>query len=83
MRSNMTLTSLVECLASVEPVELEGMRLLKAHSGTGLMPQLPREKIKTAMIEIIEYTGRCQKTLGRLKKLTAIPLMVEQIGFAL
>lgn len=81
--SNISLKTLVENLSGVEPLELEGMRLLKAHSGNSLMPELPREQIKSAMVEVIEYTGRCRATARRLKKATAIPLMIEQIGFAL
>ena len=59
------------CLADAAPVDLLGMRLLKA------CPQpadLPRETLTQAVVEIIEYTGRCQAAAQRLSQLAPIPL---------
>lgn len=74
--SGISLETLHDCLASVEPVDLQGMRLLKARpSSTGLFPQnVPRELIKEAVIELVQYTERCNATARRLRNLAPIPL---------
>jgi hypothetical protein len=67
----MTSELLRDCLADAAPVDLLGMRLLKA------CPQpadLPRDTLTRAVVEIIEYTGRCQAAAQRLNQLTPIPL---------
>ena len=74
--SGISFETLHECLASVEPVELQGMRLLKAcPTATGLFPQnIPRATVKEAVIELVQYTERCNATARRLHNLALIPL---------
>lgn len=74
------------CLTSVEPVALQGMRLLKAHPPTtGLFPQnVPRALVKEALIELVQYTERCNTAAQRLRNLAPVPLLtVEQWEFGL
>ena len=84
--SGISFEALHDCLASVEPVDLQGMRLLKAcPTATGLFPQnVPRAKVKEAVIELVQYTERCNSTARRLRNLTSIPLLtIEQLEFGL
>ena len=74
--------TLRDCLARVEPVDLQGMRLLKAcPPAAGLFPQnVPRATVKEAVIELVQYTERCNAAVRRLRNLSPIPLRnVEQI----
>ena len=75
--SGMSLETLQDCLASIEPVDLKGMRLLKACPPTaGLFPQnVPRATVKEAVIELVQYTESCNATAHRLRNLTPIPLI--------
>lgn len=78
--SGMTVESLRDCLAATAPVDLLGMRLLKqrleqARPQPGLYPtDLPRETLKAAVSEIVDYTGRCAAAARRLSHLAPIPL---------
>lgn len=73
--SGMTVESLRDCLAATAPVDLLGMRLLKACPQPGLYPtDLPRETLKAAVSEIVDYTGRCAAAARRLSHLAPIPL---------
>ena len=83
--SGLSLEHLHDCLASVEPVDLQGMRLLKAHSNTGLFPtNVPRETVKKAVIELVQYTERCSTTARRLRNLSPVPLLtIEQLEYGL
>jgi hypothetical protein len=73
--SGMTVESLRDCLAATAPVDLLGMRLLKACPQPGLYPtDLPRETLKEAVSEIVDYTGRCAAAARRLSHLAPIPL---------
>ena len=84
--SGISLETLTECLTSVEPVNLQGMRLLKAcPTATGLFPQnVPRETVKEAVIELVQYTERCNATARRLRNLAPVPLLtIEQLEFGL
>ena len=74
--SGISLETLQDCLASIEPVDLQGMRLLKAcPTATGLFPQnVPRATIKEAVIELVQYTERCNAVAHRLRNLAPIPL---------
>lgn len=73
--SGMTVESLRDCLAATAPVDLLGMRLLKACPQPGLYPtDLPRETLKKAVSEIVDYTGRCAAAARRLSHLAPIPL---------
>ncbi|MEO1643607.1 MAG: hypothetical protein AAFR67_00360 [Chloroflexota bacterium] len=84
--SGISFEALQECLASVEPVDLQGMRLLKACPPTiGLFPQnVPCATIKEAVIELVQYTERCNSTARRLRNLSPIPLLtIQQIEYGL
>ena len=84
--SGISFEELQDCLASVEPVDLQGMRLLKAcPTATGLFPQnIPRETVKEAVIELVQYTERCNSVARRLRNLAPIPLLThEQIEYGL
>lgn len=73
--TGMTVESLRDCLAATAPVDLLGMRLLKACPQPGLYPtDLPREALKEAVSEIVDYTGRCAAAARRLSHLAPIPL---------
>ncbi|MBZ0292439.1 MAG: hypothetical protein K8L99_07700 [Anaerolineae bacterium] len=73
--SGMTVETLRDCLAATDPVNLLGMRLLKTCPQTGLYPtDLPRETLKEAVSEIVDYTGRCTAAARRLSHLAPIPL---------
>ena len=73
--SGMTVEILRDCLAATAPVDLLGMRLLKACPQPGLYPtDLPRETLKEAVSEIVDYTGRCAAAARRLSHLAPIPL---------
>lgn len=73
--AGMTVESLRDCLAAIAPVDLLGMRLLKACPQQGLYPtDIPRETLKEAVSEITEYTGCCMATARRLSHLIPIPL---------
>jgi hypothetical protein len=75
-----TVESLRVCLAAIEPVDLLGMRLLKACPQPGLYPtDIPRETLKEAVAEITEYTGRCMAAAQRLSHLTPISLTTIDI----
>ena len=67
---------LTEVINTVPPIDLMGMRLLKAcPTATGLFPQnIPRETVKEAVIELVQYTERCNSTARRLRNLAPIPL---------
>lgn len=74
--TGMTTDLLRDCLADIAPVDLLGMRLLRA------CPQpadLPRETLTQAVVEMIEYTGRCQAAAQRLSQLAPIPLITVAI----
>ena len=73
--TGMTVDALRDCLAATDPVDLLGMRLLKTCPQPGLYPtDLPRETLKEAVSEIVEYTGRCAAVARHLSHLAPIPL---------
>lgn len=62
---------LYTCLSATPPLDLLGMRLLEAH------PQpddIPRARLKEAVCEIVDYTGRCAAAARRLSQLTPVPV---------
>ncbi len=78
--SGMTADTLRECLAATDPVDLLGMRLLQMCPQPGLYPtDLPRETLKEAVSEIVDYTGRCAAAARRLSHLAPIPVTSIQI----
>ena len=84
--SGISLETLHQCLNSIEPVDLAGMRLLKAcPTATGLFPQnVPRSLVKDAVIELVQYTETCNATARRLSNLAPVPLLtIDQLEFGL
>lgn len=78
--AGMTAETLRDCLAAADPVDLQGMRLLKACPQPGLYPtDLPRETLTAAVAEIVDYTGRCTETARRLSHLAPIPLLTIDV----
>ena len=78
--AGMTAEHLRACLAATGPVDLLGMRLLRACPQPRLYPaDLPRETLKEAVSEIVDYTGRCAAAARRLSQLGPIPLTTVQI----
>ena len=83
--SGMTVETLRDCLVAATPLDLLGMRLLQqcleqARPLTGLYPtDLPRETLKSAVSEIVDYTGRCTAVARRLSHLAPIPLTTIEI----
>ena len=83
--AGMTADTLRACLAATDPVDLLGMRLLQqrleqARPLTGLYPtDLPRETVKQAVSEIVDYTGRCAAVARRLSHLAPVPVTTISI----
>ena len=73
--SGMTVETLRACLAATDPVDLLGMRLFRTCPQPGLYPttDLPRETVKQAVSEIVDYTGRCAAAARRLSHLAPVP----------
>jgi hypothetical protein len=73
--AGMTAETLRDCLLNLPPLELLGMRLLQDSPHAGFFPEdVPREMLKTAVVEMIDYGERCQSTAQRLSKLTPVPI---------
>ena len=74
--AGMTATNLRDCLLSLPPLELLGMRLLKESPHAGFFPSdVPRETLKAAVVEMIDYGERCQHAARRLSKLAPVPII--------
>ena len=76
--AGLTLTSLRECLAQIEPVQLLGMELLKQHStrphGHWFPVGIPRNQLVEAVTELVSYTRRCAYAAEQISQLTSVPL---------
>lgn len=75
--ANFAQNHLRECLATVPPVELKGMALLRErHPTAGFFPPLdmPRAVIAEAVTELVAYTQRSQHAAAQIAKLAPIPL---------
>jgi len=85
--AGLTADSLRDCLASLAPVELKGMTLLRERRPHGqFFPQfegvqsgIPRAVIAEAVTEIVGYTERCRRAAQQLAKLAPIPLTAFSI----
>jgi hypothetical protein len=78
--AGMTSDALRECLAATDPIDLLGMRLLRTCPQPGLYPlDIPRETLKKAVSEIVDYTGRCAAAARRLSHLAPIPVTTIQL----
>lgn len=73
-----TLSSLRDCLAQIEPVQLLGMELLKQHSaypqGHWFPAGIPRNQLVDAVTELVGYTRRCAYAAEQISQLTSVPL---------
>lgn len=73
--AGMTAETLRECLLNLPPLELLGMTLLQNSPHAGFFPSdVPRETLKTAVVEMIDYGEQCRSVAQRLSKLTPIPI---------
>ena len=83
--AGMTAETLRDCLLNLPSLELLGMRLLQDISHAGFFPSdVPRETLKSAVVEMIDYGERCQHAAYRLSKLTPVPIIgVEVWEYAL
>jgi len=74
--SPLGLDDLRACLASVAPVELKGMGLLREqpHLIAG-SSRIPRPQLVEAVTEIVAYTGRCAAAARQLANLTSVPVL--------
>lgn len=73
--AGMTAETLRECLLNLPRLELLGMKLLQDSPHAGFFPaDVPRETLKAAVVEMIDYGERCQSAAGRLSKLTPVPI---------
>jgi len=73
--AGMAAENLRECLLNLPPLELLGMKLLQDSPHAGFFPSdVPRETLKAAVVEMIDYGARCQTAAQRLSKLTPVPL---------
>ena len=73
--AGMTVNQLRDCLLNLPPLELLGMTLLQSNPHAGFFPSdVPRETLKTAVVEMIDYGERCQSTAQQLSKLTPVPI---------
>lgn len=73
--AGMTAENLRDCLLNLPPLELLGMKLLQDSPHVGFFPaNVPREMLKTAVVEMIDYGERCQSAAQRLSKLTPVPI---------
>ena len=73
--AGLTAQNLRDCLLGLPPVELLGMKLLHDTPHAGFFPSaVPRETLKAAVVEIVDYGERCQHAAHRLSKLAPIPV---------
>ncbi len=73
--AGMAAENLRDCLLNLPPLELLGMKLLQDSPHAGFFPSdVPRETLKTAVVEMIDYGERCQSAAQRLSKLTPVPI---------
>lgn len=74
--AGMNAQTLRECLLNLPPLELLGMKLLQDSPHAGFFPSdVPRETLKAAVVEMIDYGERCQSAARRLSKLTPVPII--------
>lgn len=78
--SPLGLDDLRACLASIAPVELKGMGLLREqpHLIAG-SARIPRPQLVEAVTEIVAYTGRCATAARQLANLTPVPILTARV----
>lgn len=73
--AGMTVDTLRDCLLNLPELELLGMKLLQDSPHVGFFPSdVPRDTLKTAVVEIIDYGKCCQRVAQGLSELTPISL---------
>ena len=76
--AGLTLTSLRDCLAQIEPVQLLGMELLKQHSthpqGHWFPGGISRSQMVDAVTELVGSPRRCAYAAQQISQLTSVPL---------
>lgn len=78
--SSFAMDELHRCLASIAPVELEGMRLLKERPHfLFASEEIPREQLVEAVTELISYTDQCATASAKLAGLAPVPLTVATV----
>ena len=81
-RSDHSLDTLVDVLSETPPLELLGMTLLDVHAGF-FPSDVPREALKTAVIEVIDYGEQCSHLARRISALTPVPAQIDLWEFVL
>lgn len=65
-------------LTALEPVQLKGLALLQGgQRPLGLLPnnpEIPRDVLREAVLELIAYTDACAHAIHRLLAVPAVPL---------
>ncbi|MFZ2880442.1 MAG: hypothetical protein WA009_12950 [Phototrophicaceae bacterium] len=76
----MSQADLQRCLASIAPVELLGMRLLKERPHV-LSPSqaIPRQQLVEAVTELIAYTDQCSEAARKLAGIGPVPLKAVSV----
>ena len=78
---HMSADDLCTVLANSSPAQLKGLALLK---GQRLLPQdIPRQTLREAVLELIQYTDQCAKMTRRLVDVPPMPLAFPELGWAL
>lgn len=78
--AGMNAETLRECLLNLPPLELLGMKLLQDAPHAGLFPSdVPRETLKSAVVELIDYGERCQSAARRLSRLTPVAVTSAEL----
>jgi len=70
------------CLADLPPVQLKGFDLLGQASDL-LVPAIPREILREAVLELMAYTDACTRSLHRLRDLRPVPLAFPLVEWVL
>jgi hypothetical protein len=71
----LTVETLGAALAATTPVDLLGMRLLRTHPQPDRFPTgITRDALRQAVIELVDYTGRCLNAARHLSELAPIAL---------
>ncbi len=82
--AGLTAENLRDCLLDLPTLELLGMSLLQNSPHAGFFPSdAPRNMLKTAVIEVINYGERCNHLAHRISALTSIPAQIDLWEFVL
>ena len=82
--AGLTAENLRDCLCDLPRLELLGMTLLQNSHHAGFFPSdAPRDTLKSAVIEVIDYGEKCHNLARRVSALTPIPAQIDLWEFAL